>query len=93
VADQHDPADIDARLAGDQADRRERLWRVLVEARNPSRGGELLGAGQGDLVEACNGDPTTRQSPGEVLERLVGPDRLVAAPNVCSCSKNASRSA
>ena len=56
----------------------QRVRHVLVVQREAPRVPQLRRMRVGDLVEAQHGHAARRQSPGDVLQRLVAPDRLVA---------------
>ena len=78
VAKDEDAGGIHSRLALEQMDGGDRVRRILVSHREVGRVRHLAVVGVRHLVEAHDRHTTARQSPREVLERLVRSAGLIA---------------
>ncbi|MGO9159173.1 MAG: hypothetical protein ACLP7J_00435 [Streptosporangiaceae bacterium] len=78
VPGDEDAGRVGGRMPAQQADGGGRLRHVLVGQREGPAGGDAFSVRAGDLLEPQDGDPGAGQAPGQVLERLVPPDGLVA---------------
>src|SRR6185312_15889129 len=78
VAQDEDALAVDGGMALENGDRCGGVRQVLVAEREPTGVPDLGGVRMSDLVKPQHGHPTAGQPPGDVLERLVAPDRLVA---------------